>query len=539
LLVALVGGPWLTPGYVFGTDWPGPKTIPIPSELSSSAALQLALSIASSAVGGALTGKVFILGSLFVAGLFAYRSQSQLGFVPAAVASTIYVINPFVYGRLHYGQLYLVAGYAVLPWVATRLRQLFAEPTLARGLLAAASIILVGILSLHLFFVSALFFAVLAAWHLFLATDRLTYARKLLAASFVGWTATLGASIYWIIPLFTSHGPEGSRLAGISNGDLTAFAAIPDQAAGLIPNLLGLYGFWAEATNRFNSMKTFVPFWLGILACLLALSAIGSAFALVRGKWPTRPWVAGVVSMAIIALILEMGISDPATASFVRWLDATVPPYRGMRDAGKWAAVLALAYSQLGGLGAAVVLDWLRIHVSNLARREWAISVATALLLAVPLYYGNGLLYGSHGEIQPSPYPAGWYAADHVLAADPHPGKTLFLPWHQYMTYSFVRNQNKVVASPAPTFFSVPIVASTNPEVPAIPPPTDPEQVAISTLVHDGPAGQWSATLAIHGFKYVLLAHELDWATYEYLDKQPGISLVADYGSIQLYRTSA
>ena len=48
-------------------------------------------------------------------------------FLPRASAALIYVVNPFVYGRLHYGQLYLVAAYAVLPWLALRVFQA-AEP---------------------------------------------------------------------------------------------------------------------------------------------------------------------------------------------------------------------------------------------------------------------------------------------------------------------------------------------------------------------------------------------------------------------------
>jgi hypothetical protein len=36
--------------------------------------------------------------------------------------------------------------------------------------------------------------------------------------------------------------------------------------------------------------------------------------------------------------------------------------------------------------------------------------------------------------------------------------------------------------------------------------------------------------------KYVLLAREVGWTDYGYLDSQPGLQLVGDYGSILLYR---
>jgi hypothetical protein len=209
-----------------------------------------------------------------------------------------------------------------------------------------------------------------------------------------------------------------------------------------------------------------------------------------------------------------------------------------MRDAGKWAALLALVYSQLVALGAAAILEWLRKRERDNPKAEWFGFVATGLLVAFPLYYGNGLLYGMHDGILPSQYPPGWYSADRVLTADSHPGRTLFLPWHEYMAMPFIRNENAVVASPAPSFFSTPVLVSTDPEVAGIAPPNDPEQRAISVLVAAGSQGHWEQVLADHHIKYVLLARVVNWSSYVYLGDQPGLVLLGDYGSIVLYRNS-
>src|SRR5439155_11978907 len=111
---------------------------------------------------------------------------------------------------------------------------------------------------------------------------------------------------------------------------------------------------------------------------------------------------------------------------------------------------------QLVALGAVAILDWLKARAQHTPRIESLTSVATGLLIALPLYYGNGLLFGMHGEIRPSQYPAGWYQADHVLASDAHPGRALFLPRHGYISYCFIHNQDKVVASPCPTLLPNP-----------------------------------------------------------------------------------
>src|SRR5207249_2644684 len=43
LLTALVAGPWLGVGYLFGTDWPGPRRFDFPANISSAAPLQALL----------------------------------------------------------------------------------------------------------------------------------------------------------------------------------------------------------------------------------------------------------------------------------------------------------------------------------------------------------------------------------------------------------------------------------------------------------------------------------------------------------------
>jgi hypothetical protein len=101
---------------------------------------------------------------------------------------------------------------------------------------------------------------------------------------------------------------------------------------------------------------------------------------------------------------------------------------------------------------------------------------------------------------------------------------------------SFVRNQNQVVASPASTFFVTPVLVSSDPEVPGIVPPSNPDQIAMSILVRAGDRGPWAQVLADRGVKYVLLAREADWSSYSFLDDQPGLVKVGDFGSIIVYR---
>jgi hypothetical protein len=539
LLTLLVAAPWLAGGYIFGTDWPGPRRFDFPSELSSLAPLEAVIAAVSRVASAEWTAKLIVLGFLFAAALLAFRAALADGFVPRAVASAVYTLNPFVFGRLHYGQLLILAGYALLPWVALRIHHLVLQPSVKASLLLALSLALVGVLDVHMFLIAGLVVAAMLLPHLVDAAKRGEYLRRVGRSLLLTVGATLLASSYWVFPFVLGRGPIASAVAGIGTPDLVAYAAVPDPQLGLIPNLLGLYGFWAENAGRFTSMKAFVPIWPVALLAILFVSAIGAIGGMRSNEQRLRPWVVGLLVASGVALVLEMGVSNPLTSGLIQWLDSTLPVYRGMRDAGKWAALLALVYSQLFGLGAGAISGWIRkVKLPNM-NLEWLGAAAIGVLLALPLYHGNGLLYGMHGEIKPSQYPAGWYAADRVLSSDPHPGRTLFLPWHEYMAYSFVQNQNKVVASPAPSFFSVPIVSSANPEIPGVAPPNDPDQVAISGLVSQRATTDWKPVLAARGIKYVLVAREVDWKSYEFLGQQAGLEPVGDFASIVLYRVNS
>jgi hypothetical protein len=496
------------------------------------------LAAASQAFSGEIAGKALWLGILWIAGIAAYGALPSDRFAPRAAAAGIYVFNPFVYGRLHYGQVFLLAGYAVLPWVAANFRRLGQRPGLRSALAAGFGLVLIGAFTAHLFLLATFRGVVVLLMTLAIAEDR----ASALGSSWRWWgVAALVAAIgsaYWWIPVVAGTGSESNVIATTGSGALHAYAAVTDTSVGLLPNILGLYGFWAENSGRFTSMKAFVPSWPVALGLLISVCGLGALKAIRKRREGLAPWAIALVAAGAMSVVLESGISSTLTGWLVDWLDAHFAVYRGMRDSAKWGALLALVYSQLFGLGVAAIHDGIRRWELPPAPREWIGSVAVGILLALPLYYGNGLLFGMHGEIKPSYYPAGWYAADRLLASDPNPGRMLLLPWHEYMRYSFVRNENNVVASPAPLFFSIPVVVSGDPEVQGISPPKSHEQNSVSNLIAAGASGDWTGELRLLGIKYVGVIHELDWQSYGYLDRQPGFIKVADFGTMTLYRSN-
>jgi hypothetical protein len=455
----------------------------------------------------------------------------------------LYVLNPFVYGRLHYGQVGLLAGYAILPWVAARLRYLLLAPGVKTALITALSLVLLGIMDLHLLLPAALLTIALVSAHVVIDGHDRAYLTRLGRYFTLAIVVASVASAYWLVPVLAGFGSQALTVARIGEGDLVVFRTTADPHLGLLPNTLGLYGFWAEDTHRFPSMKDFVPYWPVSLASLLLLAALGAG-ALLRGKvapafMGARAWGVSIVVAGVVSAVLAIGVADSHIAPIIQWLDRTLPVYRGMRDAGKWSVLLALAYSQLVPVGAVLAINWIRVRLRTGRIRELGEGLAIGLALAIPMYYGNGLLFGMHGQVQPSEYPQGWYAADHDLHADGGSGRALFLPWHEYLHLSFVRNVNAVIACPAPGFFSIAVLSSLDPQTPGLKAPDSPDQTSVDALLREGSHGQWAATLAERNVEYILLARESDWRSYRFLDNEAAIVKVGDYDSIVLYRNLA
>ncbi len=538
LLTGLVCIPWLRGGFLFGTDFPGPRYFRLPTALDPSAPIETLLALLSTVLGGEWTGKLLIFTTLFLAALSAFVCLPMGGFLPRASASLIYLLNPFVWDRLHYGEVFLLTGYAVMPWAVRTAQRLIEKPRVSRGVGTAIWIVAISSLAVHLLLIFGLITLIYGLAMLISRRRDGEYIRQLFLSLAATGLGAIALTAYWLAPFLTGTSQGAQIISRVGSGDLQAFQTAADPHLGLYLNVLGLYGFWGESTGLVPSMKVFTPAWPLVLILMLFLGVL----VLFRAALPThstglsviRGWVLTLAAAAVASFFLSLGVADPHIAPLVRFIDRVLPIYRGMRDAGKWTALLALTYAQLIPLGILLFqerVESFRRDLRSLGR--WAVPV---IALGLPLAYGNGLLFGAHGEIQPSAYPASWYRADQVISSGTSQGRAVFLPWHLYLTMSFVRNANPLVRSPAPTFFSIPAVVSNDPELLNVAPPLDThEQRVLANLVAQGKAGHWAQDLAGLHIRYILLAREVDWQSYGYLGSQSGFTRLADLGEIVVY----
>jgi hypothetical protein len=156
------------------------------------------------------------------------------------------------------------------------------------------------------------------------------------------------------------------------------------------------------------------------------------------------------------------------------------------------------------------------------------------LAFLAPFAY-NFTQFGFWGQLRPTDYPADWYEANEILKADDQDFNVLFLPWHLYMDFRFVPNQDKRIANPAPIFFDKPIISGQNLEVPGIyTQSTNPGQRYVENLLSSGRIS--GENLKLLNVKYVVLAKEVDYARYLDMLNASDLELVFDSENLMIYR---
>jgi len=472
--------------------------------------------------------KLLLVALLVVAGLAAYRASSRLSTPARLFAGTLYAVNPFVYVRLLAGHWYFLFGYAVLPLAVVAFDDyLRGRSRLARSVGWAT---VVSVFDPHAAFLLGLACAGLAL----VSSRKRTVARRL--AAFGGGYAAVNA--YWLLPAVADAMSGQSHLSTISGVDLATFTAQGTVAGNVPLSLAMLYGFWRGGyAYPFDQFP--LPVVVGLFGVVLFLAVYG---------WYSHrdePLANGLALTALVGLVLGMGVSYPYTAPVFRLLAAHVPAFAGMRDSQKFVALLALAYALLGARGVDRLASarWpsgigLTSRLVALDTRRLVALALVVLLLLVPFLYTPTLFAGGGGQLRSVSYPDGWRAANAYLTADGDAFRVLFLPWHQYLRFSWT---GRTVADPADIYFQKPVLRSRTVDVGGVESQaTDPAHRRVRRLLAEGGnATDPGARLAALGVKYVVLAKVADHRRYAFVRTWPNTTVVLENQDVVVFENQA
>ncbi len=456
LLTVLITAPLLAPGYVVGYDMVFVPDLTlrldlfgVTTALPRAVPSDVLVAVLDEVAGGQALNKVVLIAIPLLSGVgmtALWRELRLGGPLAGAVATTLYVWNPFVAERFHLGAWALLLGYAALPWLvraALRVRRGEGWPGFLLASAACALTASGGITGL-------LVAATILAWpgreHLGvhgsgegLSAPGAEGGLSVFAQSVVGGRGVRWLPRVMLVGAVVLNAPwlvAGLARAAAAVSDpaaVPAFAARDEGYGGTLLTLLTLGGVW-NADVVPGSRGQLVPVVLGFL--LLVAAVVGVVL-----WWRRDHVVRPLVVAAVVGLVLGMaGVVAPGA---LEWAVREIPGAGLFRDGQRYLGPLVLLESV--GLGVAVAA------VLRVVPMKWVVGATAALLpiAALPsLAGGDGL--------KPAQYPADWAQARRILATDGQPGA--FIPWPFESYRAPLWNSRRPVLDPMPRYFTKPSI---------------------------------------------------------------------------------
>lgn len=406
VLPLLVLGPALGRGFVLSYDmvWVPDlalraNSLGLGTALPRAVPSDAVVAVLDELVPGMVLQKLVLLGSLVLAGLGVAR-MVETSVVGRVVAISVYVWNPFVAERLWIGHWPLLAGYAVLPWVAVAARRYRA------GAVSWASLGILlpwGSLSPNAGLMTSLMMLVCGIqWRAGPGRARRNATLGVLAAA---------ANAPWL-----AAGLLHAQSAGAGGTD--AFALGGEGGTPPLVAALTLGGIWN--TEVVPASRTGWGPWVALVG-LGALAVVGA-----RRWWRREHDRLGVPLCVAWILGLGLALLPTLLPGTVAWVVAEVPGAGLVRDSARFLALCAPLVAATVATGSEVVVDRVRGAVPRAA-----MALALALL---PVMVMPDLAWGVGGALRPATFPASYAQARQVLATAEaaRPGDVVILPFTSY-----------------------------------------------------------------------------------------------------------
>jgi len=354
--------------------------------------------------------------------------------VAKLAAGLFFSINPFVVERLYTGQLGVLYGYLLLPVLYVAVDKWVRREVKTVTHIALLLTLMISI-DVHCAWIGGL--VVLVGMIL---GSRDSSIRRQLPLLLI---LVLLLNVYLVVPVLGHSLPVNPA---DNQTLLKAFSARGDPHLGLFANVIGLYGFWRQMPE---TSKNLMSGWPILLIAILLVSLYGLKMLWNRND---KKLVLLIAASFVAAYFLSLGSQGP-TGSFFNLLYQHLPGFSMMREPEKFSAVLAAGISLLLGEGLAGI---------SIQQTTRTLAIAVILVGAVlEVAYNPIIFLGIHNQIQTSELPSDWATVARKINAAQ--GKTLVLPWHQYLSFPFT--QNRVIANPGPRFLPGDVISGDNLEL--------------------------------------------------------------------------
>lgn len=514
MVIILIVLPWFfKSGYLFFTDnvW-GPN---IKLDWTSSWFLfNLLVKGLSFIFSVAFLEKLFITGTLvlillggqmLVKTILKYYSEPKPGLI--FVLSLFALFNPFVYDRALYGQFGALIAYGCLLFSISYLFQIWQTHNFKELYKVAIFSSIALMMSVHFIFLLLPFYLLF-----FVSLCRV---KKFWTVFPLALLIVLLLNVNWLVAIFTNASPLTNFVEqGITTQDLQAFATAGHNGTETFTNVLLMSGFWGKDQFRYLNL-TSVPGWQRSFILLTPIIFYGLYLSFKKNKTLTL----SLLAIFILAVLLAVGIKSGLTSGLAFFLYDHLPLYKGLREPQKWVAVVIPIYLFFLTIGASQ-LSKLKLFSRN--------QVISGFILIVIIIMGApSLLWGFNRQVKSTPYPNDWAEVNNLVTSPNCSDKILFLPWHMYMSFNFA---GKIIANPASAYFTCPVISGTNMEWGGI---------YDNSLSSEGAIiNTWLQTKGqenIPAVRYIILAKEVDYQSYDWLNDLPYLKLILETPTLFVY----
>ncbi|KKT13238.1 MAG: hypothetical protein UV95_C0003G0112 [Candidatus Falkowbacteria bacterium GW2011_GWF2_43_32] len=448
------------------------------------------------------------------------------------ILSLFALFNPFVYDRALYGQFGVLISYGALLFVLAYLLETWRTLNFKKSYQAAIFTAISLMFAVHFIFFLIPFY-LLFFGGLFVRRREIKTAgqlKKLGRTLIISLFIILFLNANWLIALALKVSPTLDFVEqGITNQDLIAFQTAGANDTEVFTNVLLMSGFWGKDQFRYFDL-TDAPGWQRSFIFLALLIIYGVGLSFYKRHRVEKFFSVGLLLIFVLAVFLAVGIKTPLTRGLSLFLYDHLPFYKGLRESQKWVAVIVPIYLFYLTVGVGRLKDFKLIKNKSY--------LSAILLSAVIIMQAPSLLWGFGGQIRPTSYPADWHEVNELLLErSANTGncsdKVLFLPWHLYMSFNWT---GKIVANPAPQFFSCPTQAGTNMEWGGIYDNSQkPDSLAVSAWIRDRGVSGPPPVYDEKKFRYIILAKELDWRDYSWLSEQNYLNLILETETLLFY----
>ncbi len=532
----------LLPGYVLALDMVFTPTIQFPSSFFGFGndpisllymPYNLGLWVLNIVVPSWIIQKILLFSVFLLAGLSAYDFCSVESIIGKLFAGFIYAMNPFVYVRFMVGHLGLLLAYSIFPFLLKSFIKFLHDARMETCIKLTLLSTLVIILDSHFVYITAIPFVALLIFKI-LTMNKKNFL-KIISWSTIACLFFLAVNFFWIAPMLTFE-TSNLFIGGFTYQDLLVFTSRTwGTGFNIFFTLATLYGFW-RLPEGYSYVSEILPGWQLIFVYILYLAVNG--FISSQNKFPNK-WIGkGLATASIISLILATGISSNFTAPIFEALFKFLPFFSGMREPQKFLTILVLAYSFFGGYGVLNISMALKELKNKSLKRQVLKRILSLIFiivsLASPFVYSYTQLFGFNGQIRNLEYPSEWYEIKAIIDQDSSDYKILILPWHLYMSQSWI---GRITANPASGFFNKPFLAGENMEWGGIETQSiKPEQFYIQFLLNNKiRIKNFGNLLAPLNVKYIILLKEVDYRDYDFLYNQTDLKAIKENAMVTLF----